>query len=58
MTNFDGTGPQGKGPKTGRGLGPCNTKNETLKNNPQRSRNANCGRGMGLGRNSSLQNNA
>ncbi len=23
MPNFDGTGPQGAGPKTGRGLGPC-----------------------------------
>lgn len=21
--NFDGTGPEGKGPKTGRGMGPC-----------------------------------
>ena len=23
MPNFDGTGPQGLGPMTGRGLGPC-----------------------------------
>jgi hypothetical protein len=23
MPNFDGTGPLGKGPGTGRGLGPC-----------------------------------
>lgn len=23
MPNFDGTGPQGRGPKTGRGFGPC-----------------------------------
>ena len=23
MPNFDGTGPQGKGPMTGRGAGPC-----------------------------------
>jgi len=23
MPNRDGTGPEGKGPKTGRGLGPC-----------------------------------
>lgn len=25
MPRQDGTGPQGKGPKTGRGMGPCNT---------------------------------
>ncbi len=24
MPRFDKTGPQGKGPKTGRGTGPCN----------------------------------
>ena len=24
MPRLDGTGPQGKGPRTGRGLGPCN----------------------------------
>ena len=23
MPNFDGTGPAGQGPRTGRGLGPC-----------------------------------
>jgi hypothetical protein len=23
MPNRDGTGPEGKGPRTGRGLGPC-----------------------------------
>jgi hypothetical protein len=25
MPKFDGTGPQGKGPNTGRGLGRCNS---------------------------------
>lgn len=28
MPNKDGTGPERKGPKTGRGLGPCNTQKE------------------------------
>jgi len=34
MPRFDGTGPNGKGPKTGRGLGNCNknTKNGNVKN--------------------------
>ena len=26
MPNRDGTGPRGKGPRTGRGLGPCKPK--------------------------------
>ena len=26
MPRFDGTGPQGKGPKTGRGMGKCQDK--------------------------------
>jgi hypothetical protein len=25
MPRFDGTGPMGQGPMTGRGMGPCNT---------------------------------
>ncbi len=32
MPRFDGTGPQGKGPMTGRGLGHCNTKNSQKQN--------------------------
>lgn len=39
MPRFDGTGPQGKGPMTGRGLGKCNPKNN--QNTP--------GRGLGNG---------
>jgi hypothetical protein len=31
MPNFDGTGPRGNGPKTGRGLGNCLNKNSTSK---------------------------
>jgi len=38
MPRQDGTGPAGKGPKTGRGLGPCNT-----------SKNTGLGRGQGRG---------
>ncbi len=41
MPNFDGTGPNGLGPKTGRGQGPCN--NDA--SNPEAT-----GQGLGLGR--------
>lgn len=41
MPRFDGTGPQGKGPKTGRGMGLC-AENE-IKSTP-------FGRGRGLRR--------
>lgn len=57
MANFDGTGPQGNGPKTGRGLGPCQNKAEQ-KN--QRSLNEPRGLGQGkrFGRNIPPQKNA
>ena len=42
MPQHDKTGPEGKGPMTGRKLGACTGNNE---NNPQTS-----GRGMGTGR--------
>jgi len=42
MPRFDGTGPSGKGPLTGRGLGSCNSETEV----PADTR----GRGLGLGR--------
>jgi len=35
MPNRDGTGPEGQGPRTGRGLGPCEPK-ETPKPRPRR----------------------
>ena len=35
MPNRDGTGPLGKGPRTGRGLGPCG-KRPTKKNRRKR----------------------
>jgi predicted DNA-binding protein (UPF0251 family) len=44
MPNMDGTGPQGKGARTGRGLGNC-----PAQNNPN-SNQAGFGRGMGRGR--------
>lgn len=50
MPNKDGTGPEGKGPKTGRGLGKCaptgDTKEETM---PGRGFGRGQGRGMGRG---------
>ncbi|MBR9693193.1 DUF134 domain-containing protein [Candidatus Woesearchaeota archaeon] len=42
MPNRDGTGPEGKGPRTGRGLGKCAPSDEETAPVP--------GRGMGLGR--------
>lgn len=46
----DKTGPEGKGPKTGRGLGDCNK--DTKLNNKRQSRNFGRGRGQrqGFGR--------
>jgi len=41
MPRFDGTGPQGKGPKTGRGMGNCNG---------DKPKSDDFGRGRGLGR--------
>ncbi len=46
MPNRDGTGPQGKGPKTGRGMGPCDDKDNSQQD--QRPRRG-CGRGRGRG---------
>lgn len=47
MPQFDGTGPQGQGPKTGRGVGDCEEKKE---NNSQDSENNLPPRGQGVGR--------
>lgn len=52
MPQGDGTGPQGQGPQTGRGVGPCNTQQQATSNTTQnegffqRLR-----RGLGVGRN-------
>ena len=51
MPNNDGTGPQGKGPRTGRGMGNCkgaNTGNNTAA--PGRGLGLGLGRGRGAGR--------
>jgi len=54
MPRKDGTGPQGQGSKTGRGLGPCNSFNQTSVPPGQGglgfSRGIGMGRGRGLGR--------
>jgi len=41
MPNLNKTGPQGKGPKTGRGLGKCQDKKQSADNLPQNSRKGN-----------------
>jgi len=44
MPKFDGTGPQGQGPMTGRGLGPCGAgRGMGMRFGGRR----NCGRGLG-----------
>lgn len=45
MPGFDGSGPAGAGPKTGRGLGPCNGAIPSGKTGMR-----GFGRGMGAGR--------
>lgn len=37
MPNFDGTGPRGKGPKTGRGMGRCGQTTTSPKATPKKS---------------------
>jgi len=50
MPRFDGTGPNGQGPITGRGMGKCNTTKEENGMNPSFGFGRGCGRGMGMGR--------
>ena len=49
MPRGDGTGPEGKGPKTGRGLGKCSGNSEPgyKSDAPRRGRNQNSGQGFG-----------
>ena len=49
MPNFDKTGPDGKGPMTGRKMGNCSQKNNSTDNQNMPSGRMN-GRGMGCGR--------
>jgi len=46
MPSRDGTGPEGKGPRTGRGLGPCGNGGRPVRGNFRPAR----GGGRGLGR--------
>jgi hypothetical protein len=62
MPRLNGTGPNGEGSKTGRGLGDCNSNQENVKTNNEEQKNDNqstnqviskkplLGRGLGLGR--------
>ncbi len=51
MPRFDGTGPLGTGPQTGRGLGPCGGgQNRGGGISSGRGRGMGRGRGLGLGR--------
>jgi len=50
MPRGDGTGPQGKGPRTGRGLGTCPTGNKsTQKPSIGQGQGRGLGRGLGSG---------
>ena len=53
MPNKDGTGPEGKGPKTGRGLGNCSSKENDKENSSDdkvRGQGRGQGKGQGLGK--------
>ncbi len=50
MPNNDGTGPQGKGPRTGRGMGNCGRAGDSSNNRRQ-------GRGQGNGMGRRFSNN-
>lgn len=47
MPNRDGTGPNGQGPRTGRGAGNCEPKNSSDNNFCPRGRGRGQGRGLG-----------
>ncbi len=50
MPRFDGTGPEGKGPRTGRGAGNCGSNTEQVSNRGYGSgRNTQAGFGRGRG---------
>jgi len=53
MPNKDGTGPEGKGSKTGRGLGNCSSKENDKENSSDdkvRGQGRGQGKGQGLGK--------
>jgi len=49
MPNQDGTGPNGKGPMTGRKLGKCNTTSDDKKEANNSPEMGCCGKGRGTG---------
>ncbi|NMC38362.1 MAG: DUF5320 domain-containing protein [Bacteroidales bacterium] len=49
MPKMDGTGPQGKGPRSGRGMGRCKKASPEKNSDPQ-------GKGRGMGRGKGLRN--
>lgn len=49
MPRGDRTGPQGLGPKTGRGFGPCNSDNQ-IPRTPNQPDGTGFSRGIGMGR--------
>jgi len=51
MPNKDGTGPEGKGPKTGRQEGKCEGAESCPKDRGIGQGRRGCGRGRGMGRN-------
>lgn len=63
MPYKDGTGPQGKGPRTGRGIGPCMSDNRDVDQKAGRllgigRRRSSQGRGRGDGRGQGIGRNA
>ncbi len=50
MPNLDGSGPQGQGPLTGRGLGRCRSQGGAVASRPRFGRGAGRGPGRGFGR--------
>lgn len=50
MPGFDGTGPEGRGPRTGRGLGKCNPENTDPRTDVMDDDMPPYGRGRGYGR--------
>lgn len=51
MPRFDGTGPEGKGPKTGRGMGKCPQENIVTRGDKMVEGNRGLGKGRGCGGN-------
>lgn len=49
MPNLDGTGPEGKGPKTGRGLGKCSDTDNKTGNDEQKEKKEDAEYGLGRG---------